>query len=91
MGYLTKYELELEINCDDQEILNQIHYFMKNNSDNYYGLGDDNYTWYNHEEEMKKLSVKFPNILFTLYGEGEEAGDIWYKYFKNGKMQACYV
>lgn len=43
--------------------------------------------WYEHEEDMLNLSIQFPNVIFILKGEGEEAGDIWYKYFKDGKLQ----
>ena len=45
--------------------------------------------WYDHEDSMRAISEAFHNVLFTLHGEGEEAGDIWDKYFLNGKMQAC--
>jgi len=43
--------------------------------------------WYDHESEMKAFSKRFPDVVFTLHGQGEESGDIWVKYFKNGKMQ----
>ena len=52
----------------------------------------DNYDeckWYNHDTEMLDLSKKFPNVIFKLHGEGEETGDIWDTYYKNGKMQHC--
>lgn len=59
-----------------------------------YGINPDGDTnepckWYKHESEMRKFSEKFPEVLFTLEGEGEESGDIWRKYFVNGKMQVA--
>lgn len=47
--------------------------------------------WYEHEEDMLKLSNEFSKTLFKLHGEGEENGDIWDKYFLDGKMQECYA
>lgn len=43
--------------------------------------------WYSHENNMRELSKEFPGVVFTLKGEGEEAGDYWIKYFRNGMMQ----
>ena len=36
---------------------------------------------------MLKLSKLFPTTVFRLRGEGEESGDVWVKFFKNGKVQ----
>jgi len=36
---------------------------------------------------MRQYSLKHPNTLFKLSGEGEESGDIWQEYYLNGKMQ----
>jgi hypothetical protein len=47
----------------------------------------DSCKWYEHEEEIIEFSKLYPDVLFTLNGEGEESGDIWTKYFLNGKMQ----
>lgn len=43
--------------------------------------------WYNHREDMIKLSTAFPNVLFILWGRGEEADDLWKQYFLHGKCQ----
>lgn len=47
----------------------------------------DSCKWYDHEDDMKRLSKLFPDVVFTLKGTGEEAGDVWVKYFKDGKVQ----
>lgn len=47
-------------------------------------LGEE-HKWYDSFEDMKKLSAEFPDILFTLYGDGEDPDDRWVAYFKAGK------
>jgi len=86
MGYETRFKLkaradlisEFRASCDYAEG----------------ALGDDgtpadSYKWYDHEEDLKRFSKKYPEELFELYGEGEEAGDLWFLYVKNGKSQRC--
>ena len=43
--------------------------------------------WYSDKEDMRRISALYPEVLFTLHGRGEEATDLWYRYFKGGKMQ----
>lgn len=50
---------------------------------------EDSCKWYEHDEHMRQLSKKYPSVVFILHGEGEEQGDDWFKYYKNGKMQEC--
>ena len=50
-----------------------------------------NAKWYDHDKDMKALSLRFPGVLFELYGDGEESDDMWYTYYKDGKMQYCPV
>lgn len=50
---------------------------------------DDTHKWYDHDEEMLELSKQFPETVFCLYGDGEGSEDMWYTYYKNGKMQYC--
>ena len=48
-----------------------------------------NCKWYEHDHDMLLLSWKFPDVLFTLHGIGENSDDMWYAYYLNGKMQYC--
>lgn len=52
-------------------------------------MSSDECKWYENHEEMIELSKHFPETIFCLYGDGEETGDTWYKYYKNGKSQYC--
>lgn len=45
--------------------------------------------WYEHDEDMKALSLKFQDVIFMLHGEGEEEKDKWNKYYLNGMVQTC--
>ena len=51
------------------------------------GTGKDSCKWYDHKDDMKVLSEKFPTVLFTLAGEGEEGSDLWVEYWHNGMVQ----
>lgn len=87
MGYYTRYELAIDVpDVDaprpvDADTLRQKLYQKTG-----YSLTDE-CKWYDHEEHMREFSKEYPHVLFTLDGDGEENGDIWRKYFKNGKMQ----
>ena len=43
--------------------------------------------WYDHSEDMQKLSLRFPGVVFALHGDGEESGDLWVEYHHNGRAQ----
>jgi hypothetical protein len=42
--------------------------------------------WYGHDSDMVQLSTRHQDIVFVLDGDGEEAGDVWRKFYLNGKM-----
>jgi hypothetical protein len=50
--------------------------------------GDLYEKWYEHEDDLRKISKKFPESIIKLYGYGDNTDDIWAKYFQNGKMQS---
>lgn len=41
--------------------------------------------WYDCFDDMKQLSSEFPEIKFTIYGDGEDSDDRWVAYFVAGK------
>jgi len=47
----------------------------------------DEVKWYRHRRDMLRVSSDYPDTLFTLSGEGEEAGDVWKEYYLGGKYQ----
>lgn len=87
MGYYTEYTLDIidkNYKYNEEEILHELE-IISEYSDQFL----EPIKWYEHEENMLKLSRRYPDIVFKLKGIGEEFPDIWIKYFKNGKMQKC--
>lgn len=41
--------------------------------------------WYDHEEDLLRLSTQFPGVLIELEGVGEEPGDQWRMRVRDGK------
>jgi hypothetical protein len=82
MGYQTKYDLE----SNPSEDLEPATRLLQALADYEY-LFEDHIKWYSHKEDMLAMSTSFPETLFTLRGEGEESGDEWVLYVKNGKSQ----
>jgi hypothetical protein len=50
-------------------------------------LFEDSNKWYDEPEEMTEYSKRNPETTFKITGEGEEAGDVWIRYYLNGKTQ----
>jgi hypothetical protein len=95
MGYETRYKLRVEKeNADSAQQEELIGRLRSNNNEAGYALYPDGRSWgsmkwYDHAVHMREFSKQNPDWLFTLSGEGEETGDIWKKYFLNGKMQVA--
>lgn len=95
MGYETRYSLEIQ-DADNRQFsaqssdiiaeLRQAEYLE-------FALDDDgscrnSCKWYEHEEDLRAFSKRYPDKLFVLNGEGEEPKDLWRKYFLAGQCQA---
>ena len=82
MGYYTNYTVEVQGSIDTEKFKERFEEVT-----GYAWAHLDNIKWYYWVEDMKQLSKEFSDTLFIVYGEGEESGDIWKAYFKNGKQQ----
>lgn len=90
MGYETRYNLKWDGRYD--EISDEIKLRQEADGEFMYGVDEegrctDCCKWYDAEKEVRTFSKIYPTVLFTLSGEGEESGDIWKRYIKNGKCQ----
>ena len=89
MGYRTNHTLEIQQGSNDliqelRECCEEASYAIQPNGD----TGEE-CKWYRHEDDMKAFSLKHPEALFKISGEGEESLDLWCEYYKNGKVQVC--
>lgn len=85
MSYYTDYTLDIK---DHDDIPEEVHKKITEVSgyefeDN--GLYDA--TWYEWQRDMVIISKAFPDLFFTLWGNGSTSYDFWVAYIKNGKMQ----
>ena len=53
----------------------------------YISVTEEPIKWHDHDGDMILFSEKYPNLLFTVYGEGETSDDMWCTYYQNGKSQ----
>lgn len=70
--------LEKNFVCDS-EVFDALHEITT------YDTFDGQVKWYSYDDDMKSLSRKFPNLLLSLTGHGEEDDDIWRAYYKGGQ------
>lgn len=84
MGYNTQYSLKVTPEIEEVRVA------VQDDEDLAWAFErGEACKWYDHEHDMIAFSKRFPDVLFELSGEGEEGGDLWRKYFKNGKVQRC--
>jgi hypothetical protein len=87
MGYYTRFNITISDNTDICNIVERLRSISGYDWDY---CGDKIYDfckWYEHEHDMNLLSKEFPDIVFTVTGDGEESDDLWREYWKNGKVQ----
>lgn len=81
MGYCTDYDFS----NNPSEVIEAIE--QTSGYEKSYGGFYSGVKWYEHHEDMLKVSKQFPDIVLKLEGVGEEFPDFWKAYYKNGKFQ----
>lgn len=95
MGYYTYYSLEVrDLNTKnliseelEAEITRKIATILEledNKDTTFENLFMEELKWYDHEEDMLKLSKEYPDCVFILQGEGEDRKDLWRNYYCRG-------
>lgn len=96
MGYYTAYSIAYDALKTTSEIDSAIEAFFKGVD----GGGWATYAgeilggvrkWYDQEIDMYCLSKKFPDILFTVSGHGDDWDDSWEEHWQDGSMQHCHM
>lgn len=97
MGYYTQYSLTVSTKdkvCLD-ELSHQVYKAIEAILTPILGESDtkdllDGYTietkWYDHEQDMKELAKKIPQLIFELEGRGEETSDWWREFYYGDKF-----
>ena len=105
MGYLTNYTLDCYDNRANsfdisfatelgKALTAALHEIDPDYFDDDFDLTNLSYQewkWYDHDEDMVKLSLRFPDYTFILEGEGEENGDLWRAIYHDGQMEELNV
>lgn len=93
MGYYTQYNLYVtnvgflddEVKVAVSNAIDDLNLFDVSGSVEYGWSAYDK--WYDHDDDMLALSTRFPDVVFQLYGDGEDSEDRWMTYYKNGRCQ----
>ncbi len=81
MGYYTTFDISDNPQTVQQAIEDKSQYAFYD--------GSVEGKWYKWQEHCLEVSKDFPNLVINVEGDGEEQGDQWKAYFKNGKVQVC--
>ena len=83
MGYYTRFESKVDFTDEQRDSIESISQY----SAEIVVDGWDTVKWYNWVDDISKLSKLYPLKIFKWDCEGEESGDIWRIYAKNGKVE----
>ena len=85
MGYLTTFTIE-RIEGSQEEYNNILNDLKELGLEQLAESETDTLKWYDHAVDMEEITSKHPEAVVLLYGRGEDIDDVWYEYWKGGKV-----
>jgi len=86
MGYYTYHNINIV--AGDKSLLDSEEFqsFFEKTTNYVFGvINERNVKWYDSEKDMVTISKQYPNVVFEVYGDGENYDDNWVAYYCNGK------
>lgn len=93
MGYQTEYIISIESEHNQSDLLALLGALTDLTDYNFELSRDktrllsDSIKWYEWAEQITSISKDYPEWLILVEGKGEESGDVWKAYFKDGKKK----
>lgn len=82
MGYYTRYDISNNSEDVREALVIQSGYGC---------LESDSIKWYDWANDIKAVSLRYPGTEVHVSGEGEESGDIWKAFAKDGLVYRAEV
>lgn len=88
MSYRTYYTISCQTDGEEHDLTDVMVTDLSEISG--YGeaqfIGQDDAKWYDCEYDMIEMSAKHPLTIFRVYGDGDGPGDLWVRWFHDGKL-----
>lgn len=85
MGYYTDYYIRLSM--PNKALIEQLEELSGEIFEGDNQEVSVNAKWYNCREHLAQITKKFPNVVVSVTGYGEEVADIWHEFWLNGQYQ----
>lgn len=107
MGYYTDVYIRLENEDGSDASEDKVSAFLKSLEDttdcmfhtydwifmgNLFQIANEEpFKWYDRDEDFIDISKRFPNLVITVLGFGEDREDMWWQHFKNGVTEGPHT
>lgn len=85
MGYITTFTIE-KVEGPQEEYNNILNELKELGLEQLAESEKDTLKWDDHAVDMENITSKHPEAVVLLYGHGEDIDDVWYEYWKGGKV-----